>query len=205
MTVDREAVLAKLKAERRKHLRVPVNLSGRLFVPEDGREALCRITDMSPGGAQVACDFVPALGTDIVLYVDGFGRFEAEVSRPDEGCFGVRFHCSALKRDRVAEQLAVLMNRGFADESVLRRHERVATQGLAHFTLSNGETVPCQVLDLSLSGLSLKTNVRPRVGETVMIGQMSGRVVRHHETGIAIEFAKVQAEKPNRQLLRIRR
>jgi len=52
-----------------------------LFVPGDGREAGCRIIDVSPVGAQVASEFVPAVGTPVVLYIEGLGRFEAEVSR----------------------------------------------------------------------------------------------------------------------------
>jgi hypothetical protein len=48
--------------------------------------------------------------------------------------------------------------------------------------------VQCEVLDLSLSGLSLKTMVKPPLGEVITIGHVSGRVVRHHESGIAVEF-----------------
>ena len=45
------------------------------------------------------------------------------------------------------------------------------------------------------SGVSLKTDARPPLGEVVLIGQMAGKVVRHHETGIAIEFVAPPAEK----------
>jgi hypothetical protein len=44
------------------------------------------------------------------------------------------------------------------------------------------------VLDLSVSGISVKTDVRPPIGEFVLIGQMAGRVARHHGEGIGIEF-----------------
>ncbi len=46
----------------------------------------------------------------------------------------------------------------------------------------------CEVLDLSTSGVSVKTDIRPPVGEYVLIGQMAGRVARHHESGVGIEF-----------------
>ncbi len=192
MTTDREKVVAQAKAERRRFLRVRVDLSGRLFVPSEDREERCRILDMSPGGAQVTCDYVPPADTPIIIYIDGFGRFEGAVARPTEKSFGVNFHCSALKRERVAEQLTVLMNKGIVDESVLRRHERAPTRGLARFTRANGDIVACEVLDLSLGGVSLKTEVRPPVGEVVLIGQMAGKVVRYHDNGIAIEFANAE-------------
>jgi hypothetical protein len=192
MTTDRERVVAQAKAERRRHRRVRVDLPGRLFVPAEERETHCRVTDLSPGGAQVVCEFVPAQDTAIILYIDGFGRFEGTVARPAEGKFGIRFACSALKRERVAEQLTLFMNRGTVDEAALRRHDRAPTKGLARFTRANGDVVGCEVLDLSLGGVSLKTDIRPPLGETVLIGQMAGRIVRHHETGIAIEFVGAQ-------------
>ncbi len=208
MRVDRESLVAKTKAERRRFIRVKVNLGGRLFVPDDGRETRCQVVDMSPGGAQLVCEIVPDAGTKVIVYIDGFGRFEAVVARPEQGHFGVRFNCSPLKRERVAEQLILLMNRGSVDESMMRRHERTTTtEGLAHFTRANGAVVACEVLDLSLSGLSLKTESRPLIGEKIMIGQMAGRVVRHHETGIAVEFTSqtAAAPKPERpSLLRSR-
>jgi hypothetical protein len=188
MATDRERVVAQAKAERRRHLRVRVDLPGRLFAPAEEHEAHCRVCDLSPGGAQVVCDFAPLAGSQIVLYIDGFGRFEGAVARPGEGTFGIKFTCSALKRERVAEQLTLYMNQGTVDEAALRRHDRTQTKGLARFTRANGDIVACEVLDLSLSGVSLKTDARPPMGETVLIGQMAGRIVRHHETGVAIEF-----------------
>jgi len=193
MSTDRERVVAQAKAERRRHMRVHVDLPGRLFVPAEEREAQCQVKDLSPGGAQVACEFSPAQDAAIVLYIDGFGRFEGVVARPGEGKFGIKFTCSALKRERVAEQLTLFMNRGTVDEAALRRHEREPTKGLARFTRANGDIVACEVLDLSLSGVSLKTEAKPPLGETVLIGQMAGRIVRHHETGVAIEFVGAPA------------
>jgi hypothetical protein len=194
MASDKDELVAKARAERRRYKRVPVSLSGRLFVPSESREAHCKIADMSPGGAHIASDIVPPQGTHVVVYIDGFGRFEGIVARPGEGAFGIQFNCSQHKRERVAEQLTLYLNGGTLSESSLRRHDREPTKGLARFTRANGEVVNCEVLDLSLSGVSLATDVRPPVGEFVLIGQMAGRVARHHETGIGIEF--VAQEKP---------
>ncbi|HWA31620.1 MAG TPA: PilZ domain-containing protein [Rhizomicrobium sp.] len=185
---DKEELVMKARAERRRYKRVPVQLSGRLFVPAESREAHCKISDMSPGGARISCEVVPAQGTQIVVYIDGFGRFEGVVSRPDDGYFGVQFNCSQHKRERVAEQLTLYLNGGKIDDATLRRHDRTPTKGLARFTRANGDVVNCEVLDLSLSGVSLQTDVRPPLGEFVLIGQMAGKVVRHHESGIGIEF-----------------
>jgi hypothetical protein len=188
MPADKEELVAQAKAERRRFKRVPVELSGRLFVPNENREAHCKVLDMSPGGARIGADVVPVPGVKVVLYIDGFGRFEGQVARPMEGGFGVEFSCSAHKRERVAEQLTLYLNGGSLEDASMRRHDRTPTKGMARFTRANGDVVNCEVLDLSLSGVSLITEIRPPVGEFVLIGQMAGRVARHHDTGVGIEF-----------------
>jgi hypothetical protein len=188
--MNRDALEDKVRQERRKYLRVRVDLKGRLFMPGQDREAACTVTDMSPGGAQVICEVTSQAQEDVVLYIDGFGRFEGTVARgpQGEGGFGVRFNCTALKRERIAEQLNHYLKNGAVDETLLRRHDRKPNRGLARFTRASGEVVNCEVLDLSLGGVSLATEVRPQIGEIVLIGQMAGRVARIHENGIAIEF-----------------
>jgi hypothetical protein len=188
MIVNREAVIARATAEHRKYLRLEVDLTGKFFVPAEQREEPCRIVDLSPTGARVASEFVPANGAQLVLYIDEFGRFECDVVRTEWGHFGVAFRCSTLKQARLAEQLEIIAKQGAPQSSPLRRHERRAGGELSQFMRSSGEPVHCEVLDLSLTGLSLKTTVKPPVGEVITIGQVSGRVVRHHETGIAVEF-----------------
>ena len=185
---DVEPVIAKAKAERRRFRRVRVDLTGRLFVPADSRECHCKIVDLSPGGASLECDLALEGGTQVVLYVDGFGRLEGTVARAEGPDFGIRFNCTAAKRERIAEQLILFMNRSLLDETEMRRHDRTPTKGIARFTRADGQFVACEVMDLSVSGVSLKTDVRPPIGEFVLIGQMAGRVARHHEHGIGIEF-----------------
>ena len=183
-----DPIIAKARAERRRFRRVRVDLPGRLFTPADGKEARCQVCDLSPGGAAIACELSPAVGTQVVLYVDGFGRFEGQVTRPDDAMFGVHFSCTALKRERTAEQLTLFLNKALVDETLLRRHERTSHKGFAKFTRADGQIVHCEVMDISASGVSLKTDVRPAIGEFVLIAQMAGRIARHHEQGIGIEF-----------------
>ena len=185
---DAEPIVAKAKAERRRFRRVRVDLAGRLFTPGDGREARCTVLNLSPGGAAIACEIVPDHGTAVVLYVDGFGRFEGTVARRDGQSFGVSFVCTPAKRERTAEQLTLFLNKALVDETVLRRHERTHQKGFAKFTRADGQIVNCEVMDISVGGVSLKSDVRPPLGEFVLIASMAGRVVRHHEHGIGIEF-----------------
>ncbi len=198
---DAEPVVAKAGAERRRFRRVKVDLPGRLFIPSDSRESRCTISDLSPGGASIACETVPEAGTPVVLYVDNFGRFEGTVVRRDGYGFGVSFVCTPSKRERTAEQLTLFMNKTLVDDSVLRRHERSNQKGFAKFTRADGQIVQCEVMDISVGGVSLKTDVKPPIGEFVLIAQIAGRVARHHGEGIGIEFVgQEKAQEPAHQI-----
>lgn len=188
MKPELEPVIAKSRAERRRFRRVRVDLPGRLFVPSQAQESVCKVIDLSPGGAAIQSEMQPETGVQVVLYVDGFGRFEGVVATGSDGGFGVRFNCTPMKRERIAEQLTLFLNRDVVTEADLRRHDRTPAKGFTRFTRSDGEMVKCEVLDLSLSGVSVKTDSRPPVGEFVLIGQMAGRVARHHDEGVGIEF-----------------
>ena len=199
-----DPLLEKARAERRRFRRVRVDLSGRLFVPTDSREAACKIIDMSPGGASVECEIMPASGTQIILYIDRLGRFEGAVSRATEQGFGVRFSSTQHKRERTAEQLMLLANNSPLDETNLRRDERTPSKAQTRFTRSDGSIVECDVVDLSTSGISLKTRVKPAVGEFVLIGHMAGRVVRHHSEGVGIEFVGLGPDRPTADVIHAR-
>jgi len=100
------------------------------------------------------------------------------------------FSCSLQKREKLADQLTLEVNRHLLGDSDLRRYDRVeAVSGsYTHFTRSTGEQIRCEVLDLSLTGVSVRTEHRPPVGEHILIGHRAGRVARHHADGMGIEF-----------------
>jgi hypothetical protein len=180
--------VAKARAERRRFRRVRIDLPGRLFVPGLSREETCKVVDLSPGGASVECEFQPDPNTQVVLYIEAFGRFEGTVVEREGVGFGVRFAGTQLKREKTAEQLTLFLNKALVDGSAMRRHERTPSKGLTQFTRADGSVIKCEVLDLSPGGVSLKTPLRPEIGEFVLIGKLAGRVARHHENGIGIEF-----------------
>lgn len=189
------------ETERRRFKRVAVEVPGKLFVPATGFEAPCALTNLSPAGTEIAGEFDDLPRGPIVLYAEGFGRFEGEIVWHEDGKYGVRFRSTTLKQARTADQLARLNEGQTVAESAPRRHRREATKSLSQFTRENGSIVPCTVLDISTGGVSLQTNVRPQTGELVLIGGMVGRVARHHETGIGIEFVAGGAKDMNAKQL----
>jgi hypothetical protein len=174
--------------DQREFQRFALNLQGKLFVPAESSTMDCEVVDLSAGGAGVRCEDAPPLETFVVLYVDGFGRFEAVATRFVDGLLGLRFLCTETKRQRLIEKLNVFVNHGLTAATRLRRYERMAPGSLSHFTRADGQQVRCDVLDISLQGFSLKTNVRPPIDELVRLGRTYGRVVRHHDRGIGVEI-----------------
>jgi hypothetical protein len=124
------------------------------------------------------------------IYLDNLGRFEGPIVRTANGGFVMTFSCSLQKREKLADQLTLELNRHLLGDSDIRRYDRVeAVSGsYTHFTRSTGEQVRCEVLDLSLTGVSVRTDHRPPVGEHVLIGHRAGRVARHHADGMGVEF-----------------
>ncbi|MBV9421249.1 MAG: PilZ domain-containing protein, partial [Alphaproteobacteria bacterium] len=168
-----DPVLAKVRAERRRFRRVRVDLQGRIFLPADSREAACKVVDMSPGGASIECDLACETGTAVVIYIDGFGRFEGTVARRDGFGFGVRFSGTQLKREKTAEQLTLFLNKALVeDAAVMRPHDRTPTKAITQFTRTDGAVVKCEVIVLSPAGVARKTALKPRVGEFVLIGRV---------------------------------
>ncbi|MDE2462312.1 MAG: PilZ domain-containing protein [Alphaproteobacteria bacterium] len=188
MRIDRDTVIDRARADRRRYRRVDLNIEGRLFLPDAQSETPCHIFDLSPGGARISAQIPLSAGLTVILYVGDFGRFEGTVVRLWGGDFGVQFTCSSLKRERIAERLTLYLNRASVDAAALDQPEPRALRSLARYTRDNGEVVECEVTDLSLTGVSLLSTARPPIGEVVVIGQMAGRVARHHDQGIAIEF-----------------
>ena len=188
MTSENLTIVDHSLAERRRYKRERVDLAGRQFEPTEKREAHCKIVDLSAGGARVLSEVIPPPGTLVVVYIDGFGRFEGSIARTEQKGFGIQFHCTAHKRERLAELLKLYVSGSPVDETTLRRHDRTPAKGNVSFTRADGNVVNCKMLDISLSGVSVATDIRPPIGETVFISGIAGRVARHHDTGIGIEF-----------------
>jgi hypothetical protein len=178
-------------AEQRIYERITTALVGNLFVPSEETLLECRVVNLSGGGASVHCSLAPPEDMFVILHIAGFGRFEGVVVRRAQGEVALKFLCKEAKRQRLLADIVVYVYEGEAALKIMRRHERTYLDTAGYLIRSTGETVPCDLLDISLQGISLKTNTRPPIGEIVNVGCSSGRVVRHHQEGIAIQFLEV--------------
>jgi hypothetical protein len=171
---------------------VRVKIYGR-FMLEDRTEHPCQVVDMSPGNALLRADRVGELGEKVIAYIDHIGRIEGVVTRIAEDGFAMTIIASERKKDKLAAQLTWLANKHELDLPEDRRHERVSLRNpISVLQLADGRQYQCRIVDLSLSGAAVEIDVRPALGTLITLGTMRGRIVRHFEDGVAIEFAAVQ-------------
>lgn len=179
--------------DKRAFMRVPIALAGKVFFPSADTEQDCIVTDISLGGATLQCGHPLAAGTEIVLYLDGFDRFAGTIVRGDAEEAGMRFDCSEAKRERTAERIVRYLAGLLPLDTKLRRSDRTTGPAPRRFTRASGDIVEFEVRDISLTGASIKCQVRPPLGEIVMVGATAGRVMRHFDEGIALEFVRESA------------
>ncbi len=174
--------------ERRRFRRMPIEVSGRLLDPF-GRELDCRTADISPGDVRIVATKLPTVGDRVVIYLDGIGRVSGKVARQcGEDEVAIIFDFSAHKREKMAEQLTIVINRSLGIEEPVRPTLR---DGAHHVRLDfeTGETYEGEVTDFSLAGITIKTNrPPPLIGVWVRVGNVYGRVARLIEGGFAIDF-----------------
>ena len=180
-----------LSEERRRFQRVRVNLLGR-YMLADRREFPCQVTDMSPGGMALVAPVSGKAGERVVAYIDHLGRLEGAIVRVYPNGFAMSIAATARKRDKLAAQLTWLANRHILNLPEDRRHDRVVPRNpRTTMVLGDGTTISCRIVDMSLSGAAVATETKPDIGAVVMLGKTQGRVVRHIEDGVAIEFARM--------------
>ncbi|MCD2176824.1 PilZ domain-containing protein [Rhizobium sp. C1] len=179
--------------DQRMFQRVSVSLHGRML-SASREETDCVIVDMSPGDAQIEADAHVQLGDRIIAYIDHIGRIEGEVlSLGSKGRFVISVNATERKREKLAAQLTWIANKHELGLPEDRRHERLAPRNnRSEIVLDDGRAYPCRIIDLSLSGAAIEISVRPAIGTAVQLGNMRGRVVRHFQEGVAIEFSALQ-------------
>ena len=175
--------------ERRRFYRAPLIVGGRML-DAAGAEYDCRTGDISPGDVRIASAArLPDIGERVVLYLDGLGRVSGRVARTcGEGELAIIFDFSAHKREKMAEQLTVALNK---DLGVSMPAPTIAKTGAnaARIELEHGECYDGEVLDFSLAGITVKTlKPPPLLGSWVRIGGVYGRVARLIDGGFAVDF-----------------
>lgn len=178
--------------ERRRFRRMPMIVAGRML-DTAGREHDCRTADLSPGDVRLASTTLPGVDERVVLYLEGFGRLSGRVARRcGEAEVAIIFDTSLHKREKMAEALTWKVN-GERLGLVTQREDtpaaEVNTSTLTRLETELGDVIEGEVLDFSLSGMTLRTaSTMPPLGSWVRVGGLYARVARRTENGFAVDF-----------------
>jgi hypothetical protein len=176
--------------ERRRHQRVKVALLGR-YMLADKREFPCQTIDVSPGGVALSAPVRGDIGSRVVVYVDQIGRLEGRIVRQLELGFALGLNVPLIKREKLADQLTWLANRHILGMPEDRRHERIIPQNpRSTLRFDDGREYIVKLIDVSLSGVAIRADIRPPLGTIVTVGKTPGRIMRHFDGGIAVEFIR---------------
>lgn len=190
------ALVSKIAArpvEQRRHQRVEVTLHGR-YMLADRSEHECMTVDMSPGGVRFRCPASGQVNDRVIAYLETVGRIEGNIARKTPDGFAMTINATLRRRDKLAAQLTWLANRSELGLPEDRRHERfVPRNPHGRLITPTGAEIIVRLIDVSLSGAAMTTDLAFSKGELVMINNTPAKVVRLFERGIAVEFTRPPA------------
>src|SRR5205814_1268729 len=150
----------------------------------DRREYPCQVVNMSPGGMALIAPVGGNVGDRVIAYVDHLGRLEGKIARPLQNGFAMSIAATPRKRDKLAAQLTWLANRHILNLPEDRRHDRIVPRNpQTVMVLADGSSIPCRIVDMSLSGAAVASQDKPAVGAVITLGKTQARVVRHLDDG----------------------
>ena len=182
--------LSDVEHERRSWERVSIALFGRCLLP-NRLEIPCQAVNLSPGDAAIVAAHLPQIGDPVIIYFDHLGRIEGTAVRHFKGGFAITINGTPRKREKLASRIEWLVEHLDTEDTghELRRHNRIEPRNNnSEIRLEDGRTYPIKIIDISLSGAAIESDVRPALGEMVWLAGMQGKVVRHFAEGIAMEF-----------------
>lgn len=180
-------------AEQRRFQRVDVVLHGRYMLP-DRSEHECLTVDMSPGGLRLRAPVSGFVNDRVICYLETVGRIEGHIARTTEDGFAMTINATLRRRDKLAAQLTWLANRSELGLPEDRRHERyVPKNPHARLLTGTGTEVMVRLIDISLSGAALTTDLPFQRGDLIHLNQTPAKIVRIFERGVAVEFTRPPA------------
>ena len=154
------------------------------------RSFACRTTRVSPFRALLDVPVVGKIGDRLTSYFREFGKFEGQISDTVHGGFLLELEMTRAERAKLAEKLVWLEKRQ-RDPTIrdARRDARyVPDRPHSALMLADGSSIPCLVIDASVSGVAVSSELQPEIGTPLAVGSCVGRVVRHFHDGFAVRF-----------------
>ena len=180
------------ESNRRIHQRVQTQLDGR-FMRTTKEEHSCTILDVSVGGISIESTVQVVPGEKIICYIQEIGRVEGVVVRNHDTGFALQFIMSGRALDKLADHLTWLVNRQHLKTQDQRSSiRRIPEKSLSIMTLADGSQEMISLLDVSIGGAMIKSEIRPTLNSNIHLGTLRAKVLRHHSEGFSVIFLDTQ-------------
>jgi hypothetical protein len=149
----------------------------------------CRLRTISPFGFIATAPAVGEIGDIVSASFAPFGMLNGRISRHVGDGFAVELEGADAQQDALAGRIETFRHRvwnGMADRRAAKRFMPAEPRSV--LIRESWAAVPCLVVDYSAAGAAISADVRPVVGEPVLVGQMSAKVVRLFDVGFAVRF-----------------
>lgn len=182
---------------------VDIVMEGTYVLPnwydKDGklRTFACRATRVSPFRMMVEVPVAGKVGDNLISYFRDIGNFEGTISDTARRGVLLELEMTQAMRAKLADKLTWLEKKSkdpasISDGRTAPRFVPKASQ--TTLTLADGSIHTCLVIDASVTGAAVATELRPPIGMPLGIGACIGRVIRHTANGFAIKFVKQQSK-----------
>lgn len=160
----------------------------------DGPKAFaCRTRSISVREAVLSVPVVGEIGESVSLSFQELGKLRGTVTRKLDSGFVVEFELDEADRLTLDARILWLKRRSLRAVEDRREFKRVIPRDPnAMLVLGQGRKINCLIIDMSRSGVAVSADIMLKPGSLVAVGSVAGRVVRHIETGFALQFAELQ-------------
>jgi PilZ domain len=158
------------------------------------RTFACRTTRVSPFRMIVDVPVVGKVGDRLTTYFRDFGKFDGLISDTMIGGFLLELEMTRAMRESFASKLIWLESKLKEPAIIdLRKAARIIPENPhSLLTLADGTTHRCFVVDMSISGAAVSSELQPQIGTPLAVGACIGRVVRRLPNGFAVKFVEPQ-------------
>ena len=165
-------------------------LSKRVLVGEHGHYSLrnwhdargkprlfaCTVVKVSSELIELAGPITGTVGEWVSAFFEHLGTFEGPITHTSKGQFTMWIVATIDSRQKIASKIAWASDTNRANN---RRHERFVPRhphSVLHF--AEHRTIPCEIIDYSLSGVAVCAEIRPKPGSIIKVGEIVTRVLR---------------------------
>jgi hypothetical protein len=162
---------------------------------EEGKVPIyaCRLCSISTRIAVVVAPVMGAEGELVAAHFDDFGIVRGTILRRLPSGFVMQLQLNAHERDKLGAKIVWHKRRVIDGLPDKREHKRIVPRDpRSTLTLADGQSLDCFVIDVSQSGVAVSAAILPPIGTPMAVGKAVGRVVRHLDTGFALQFAQLQ-------------